>query len=170
MGSLIWIKSKEKNSKIWKGQKRCFDSSGQSKAHQYLRLGCPGCKKNYKQIISWLGGPLLPLPPRGIELFLPEPLWEIGLISISNEPNYKSSCNGLIKKSNFICYSLKIRLEMAEIAIWLRKNKATKPNSKPNQPFRPKPLGSSIFCELSLHAKFQFPRLYLSYILMVEEK
>ena len=83
--------------------------------------------------------------PRGIELFLPEPLWVIGLISTSNEPNYKSSCNGLIKKSNFICYSLKIRLEMAEIAIWLRKNKATKPNSKPNQPFLSKPLGSSIF-------------------------
>ena len=59
---------------------------------------------------------------------------------------------------------------MAEIAIWLRKNKATKPNSKPNQPFRPKPLGSSIFCELSLHAKFQFPWLYLSSIVMVEEK
>ena len=72
------------------------------------------------------------------------------------------SCNLLIKSTNFIFYSIKIRLEMAEIAMWLRKIKLNKPNRKPNQPNRPKPLGSLIFCELSLPAKFQFPRLCLS--------
>ena len=45
--------------------------------------------------------------------------------------------------------------------MWLRK---TKPNLKPNQPNRPKPIGSLFFCELSLHAKFPFHRLCLSCI------
>ena len=36
--------------------------------------------------------------------------------------------NLLIKSTNFIFYSIKIRLEMAEIAIWLRKTKPNKPN------------------------------------------
>ena len=43
-------------------------------------------------------------------------------------------------------------------------------SNKPNQPNRPKPLGLSYFYELRLHAKFQLPRLCLSYISMVEEK
>ena len=33
-----------------------------------------------------------------------------------------------------------------------------------------RPLGSSYFCELRLHAKFQLPRWCLSWISMVEEK
>ena len=74
------------------------------------------------------------------------------------------SFNLLIKSTSFIFFSIKIRLEMAEIAIWLRKTKPNKPNRKPDQPNRPKPPRSLIFCELSLHAKFQFPRLCLSYI------
>ena len=44
------------------------------------------------------------------------------------------SFNLLIKSTNFIFYSIKIRLEMAEIALWLRKTKPTKPNQKPEQP------------------------------------
>ena len=81
--------------------------------------------------------------------------------SSTKSKSSKSSCNLLIELTNFIFYSIKIRLEMAEIAMWLRK---TKPNLKPNQPNRPKPIGSLFFCELSLHAKFQFPRLCLSRI------
>ena len=38
------------------------------------------------------------------------------------------SFNLLIKSTNFIFYSIKIRLEMAEIALWLRKTKPNKPN------------------------------------------
>ena len=38
----------------------------------------------------------------------------------------------------------------------------TKPNQKLNQPNCSKPFGLSYFCELSLHTKFQFPRLCLS--------
>ena len=49
------------------------------------------------------------------------------------------SFNLLIKSTNFIFYSIKIRLEMADIAMWLRK---TKPNRKPDQPNRPKPIRS----------------------------
>ena len=41
---------------------------------------------------------------------------------------------------------------------------------KPNQPRNPKPLGLSYFCELSLHTKFQLPRLILSCISMVEDE
>ena len=63
-------------------------------------------------------------------------------------------CNLLIKSTNFIFYSIKIRLEMAEIAMWLRKTKLNKPNRKPNQPNRPKPIRSlflgSWVCMLNL--------------------
>ena len=52
----------------------------------------------------------------------------------------------------------------------LRKPKLTKPNQKPNQPSCLKPLGLSYFCELSLHTKFQLPRLCLSCISMVEDE
>ena len=51
----------------------------------------------------------------------------------------------------------------------MRKTKPTKPNQKPDQPNFPKPLGLSYFCELSLHTKFQLPRLCLSCISMVED-
>ena len=70
--------------------------------------------------------------------------------------------------SKFIFYNIKIRPEMAEISIWLRKNQ--KKTLKPNQPNRPEPLGSSYFRELSLYAEFQLPRLCLSCISMMEEK
>ena len=43
------------------------------------------------------------------------------------------SCNLLIKSTNFIFYSIKIRLEMAEIAMWLRKTKLNKANPKQTQ-------------------------------------
>ena len=56
-----------------------------------------------------------------------------------------------------------------KIAKLLRKTKPTKPNQKPNQPSCLKPLGLSYFCELSLHTKFQLPRLCLSCISMVED-
>ena len=52
------------------------------------------------------------------------------------------SFNLLIKSTNFIFYRIKIWLEMAEIAIWLRKTKPNKPNRKPDQPNRPKPIKS----------------------------
>ena len=39
--------------------------------------------------------------------------------------------NLLITLSNFIFYSIKIRPEMAEIGLWMRKTKPTKANLKP---------------------------------------
>ena len=45
-----------------------------------------------------------------------------------------------------------------------------KQNHTKNQPNRPKPLKSSYFYELRLHAKYQLHRLCLSCISMVEEK
>ena len=45
----------------------------------------------------------------------------------------------------------------------------TKP-TKTNQPNQLKPLGLPYFCELSMYARFQLPRLCLSCISMVEEE
>ena len=51
-----------------------------------------------------------------------------------------------------------------KIVMWLRKTKPTKLNQKLNYPNRTKPLGISYFCELSLHAQFQLPKLCLIYM------
>ena len=66
------------------------------------------------------------------------------------------SFNLLIKSTNFIFYSIKIRLEMAEIAIWLRKTKPNKPNRKPDQPNRPKPIKSLFFVSWVCMPNFSF--------------
>ena len=55
-------------------------------------------------------------------------------------------------------------MDMAE------KTQTTKPNPKPNQSNRPKPLVLSYFYELSLYSQFQIPMLCLSCISMVEKK
>ena len=66
------------------------------------------------------------------------------------------SFNLLIKSTNFIFYSIKIWLEMAEIALWLRKTKPNKPNRKPDQPNRPKPIKSLFFVSWVCMPNFSF--------------
>jgi len=66
------------------------------------------------------------------------------------------SFNLLIKSTNFIFFSIKIRLEMAEIAIWLRKTKPNKPNRKPDQPNCPKPIKSLFFVSWVCMPNFSF--------------
>ena len=66
------------------------------------------------------------------------------------------SFNLLIKSTNFIFHSIKIRLDLAEIAMWLRKTKLNKPNRKPNQPNRPKPIRSLFFVSWVCMPNFSF--------------
>ena len=68
----------------------------------------------------------------------------------------KFSFNLLIKSTNFTFYSIKIRLEMAEIALGLRKTKPNKPNRKPDQPNRPKPIKSLFFVSWVCMPNFSF--------------
>jgi len=72
--------------------------------------------------------------------------------SSTKSKSSKSSCDLLIELINFILYSIKIRLEMAEIAMWLRK---TKPNVKPNEIF-PNQLGLYFFVSWVCMPNFSF--------------